>query len=209
MRRNKKEPRRLPDRLALHEQPAFHTLRTVPPTPRAPHGITASGHQGITASPPRPGLRSRRIFDATFYPLPSATFMEMSPALSSGAVLLGHGSREPATETEIRELCAALASAPSGMLIRHAFLNQEPKLDAAVQALVDAGCTQITILPLLVFIGRHMIDDVPEALERLRAHHPAVTFRLEPHLFRLPGFSDLIAHTLTRTQSSPSQERSA
>jgi sirohydrochlorin cobaltochelatase len=133
----------------------------------------------------------------------------MSSLPLSGAVLLGHGSREPATEGEIRELCAGLASAHPDRRFAHAFLNQEPKLETAVAALVDAGCTRITVLPLLVFIGRHMIDDVPAELDRLRARHPAVTFDLEPYLFRLPGFSDLISHTLNRPGHAPAQERSA
>src|SRR5690606_32419865 len=137
------------------------------------------------------------------------TFKGMSPVPFSGVVLLGHGSREPGTEAEIRELCATLAADRPDMRFRHAFLNQEPRLETAVDALVEAGSTHLIILPLLVFTGRHMIDDVPEALERLRTRHATVTFRLEPHLFRLPGFSGLIAQTLNRTAVSPSQERSA
>ncbi len=113
-----------------------------------------------------------------------------------GAVLLGHGSREPGTEAEIKALCATLASATPDRRFAYAFLNQEPKLEPAVDRLVDAGCTVIRVLPLLVFIGRHMIDDVPAELDRLRARHPGVTFELEPYLYRLPGFADLIAKTL-------------
>lgn len=139
----------------------------------------------------------------------SATFLPMPPVTSPGVVLLGHGSRDPGTGTEIKALCATLADGRPDVRFHHAFLNQDPTLDAAVEALAAAGCTRITVLPLLVFIGRHMTDDVPEALERLRALYPAVTFRLEPYLFRLPGFSDLLAQTLNRTAASPSQERSA
>ena len=132
-----------------------------------------------------------------------------------GVILLGHGSREPGTETEIRALCDDLAArvgdrspaaTPHRYLFAHAFLNQEPRLEAAAETLVAAGCKHVLIVPLLVFIGRHVIDDVPAALERLRTLHPGVAFAREPHLFRLPGFSDLIADTVTRT---PAEERSA
>lgn len=113
-----------------------------------------------------------------------------------GAVLLGHGSREPGTEAEIKALCASLAAASPDRRHAHAFLNQEPKLETAVEALVAAGCTRIRVLPLLVFTGRHMIEDVPAEIGRLRDLHPGVLFELEPYLFRLPGFADLIADTL-------------
>lgn len=130
-----------------------------------------------------------------------------SPALH-GVILLGHGSREPATETEIRELSADLsarfAGAPPARRVAHAFLNQEPRLETAAEALVAAGCTRVRIVPLLVFTGRHLIDDVPAALDALRARHPGVVFSLTPHLYRLPGFSDLIAETANTAEAADS-----
>jgi sirohydrochlorin cobaltochelatase len=129
----------------------------------------------------------------------------LSPQIH-GAVLMGHGSREPGTEAEIRALCATLAAASPEQRFAHAFLNQEPKLEVAVNSLIAAGCTRIRILPLLVFTGRHMIDDVPAEITRLRTLHPAVTFELEPYLFRLPGFAELLAKTLN---TAPSQESPA
>jgi sirohydrochlorin cobaltochelatase len=123
-----------------------------------------------------------------------------------GAVLLGHGSRDPGTEAEIRELCAALVAVAPDRCFAHAFLNQEPGLDVAVNALIAAGCHHIRVLPLLVFTGRHMIEDVPAEIARLRALHPAVSIELEPHLFRLPGFSALLADTLNK---APAKETPA
>lgn len=125
-------------------------------------------------------------------PLPSM----ISPVLQ-GAVLLGHGSREPGTEAEIRELADTLRHAAPAWHFTHAFLNQEPKLDGAVEALAREGCRTIRVLPLLVFTGRHMLEDVPAEITRLRALHPETDIRLERHLYRLPGFAALLAQTLT------------
>lgn len=128
----------------------------------------------------------------------------MPSSATHGVILLGHGSREPATEAEIRDLCAQLsarfADGADARRFAHAFLNQEPRLESAAETLVAAGCTHVRILPLLVFTGRHMIDDVPAALDALRARHPGVAFALEPHLYRLPGFSDLIANVARSTE---------
>jgi sirohydrochlorin cobaltochelatase len=132
-----------------------------------------------------------------------------SPAIS-GAILLGHGSREPGTEAEIKDLCASLAAAAPGFRFAHAFLNQEPKLEAAVATLANAGCKNIRVLPLLVFTGRHIIEDVPAEIARLRALRPALSLELDPYLFRLPGFSDLLARTLTQPSAAlPTTESAA
>ena len=119
----------------------------------------------------------------------------------SGAVLLGHGSREPGTQAEIQALKADLAATAPDWRITHAFLNQEPTLEAAVAELANAGCARIRILPLLVFTGKHILEDVPREIARLQALHPTVHFECEPHLFRLPGFSALLTDALKETAS--------
>jgi sirohydrochlorin cobaltochelatase len=123
-----------------------------------------------------------------------------SPTLS-GAVLLGHGSREPGALDEIRALRAELASASPDWRFTHAFLNQEPTLETAVAGLVDAGCSRIRVLPLLVFTGKHVLEDVPREIERLQGLYPRVHFERAPHLFRLPGFSALITAVLKESAS--------
>ena len=122
-----------------------------------------------------------------------------APALAlplSAAVLLGHGSREPGTEVEIRNLAAEMGATSPEWRLTHAFLNQEPKLDSAVAALAAEGVLRIKVLPLLVFTGKHILEDVPQEIETLRARHPSIQFELAPHLSRLSGFTGIIADVL-------------
>ncbi len=119
-----------------------------------------------------------------------------SPSVISGAVLLGHGSREPGTVSEIQALCARMAIDLPDWRFAHAFLNQDPRIEAAAETLVSGGCKRIRILPLLVFTGRHMIEDVPAELEKLRVTHPDVEFTLDPYLFRQHGFAGMLADAL-------------
>jgi sirohydrochlorin cobaltochelatase len=113
-----------------------------------------------------------------------------------GAVLLGHGSREPGTVTEIIALEAELAAAAPEWRFTHAFLNQEPGLEAAVETLAKARCTLIRVIPLLVFTGKHLLEDIPNEIERLRGLYPFFDFELEPYLSRLPGFSGMLLGAL-------------
>jgi sirohydrochlorin cobaltochelatase len=113
-----------------------------------------------------------------------------------GAVLLGHGSSVPGVEDEIRALTAALTLAEPEWRFAPAFLNREPSLEAAVNDLARAGCSIIRVLPLLVFTGKHVLEDIPREIERLREIHPFVTFELEPWLSRLPGFAGLVLEGL-------------
>ena len=124
-----------------------------------------------------------------------------------GAVLLGHGSSAPGAEAEIKALVAALSLAEPEWRFAHAFLNQEPSLEIAVGALAKAGCSVIRVLPLLVFTGKHVAEDIPNEIERLREIHPFIHFELEPHLSRLPGFSGVVLEGLRAdVTTAPSAE---
>ena len=119
-----------------------------------------------------------------------------------GAVLLGHGSREPGTLAEIIALESELASTAPDWHFTHAFLNQEPGLEAAVEKLAKARCTLIRVIPLLVFTGKHILEDIPAEIERLRALYPFFDFELEPHLSRLPGFTGILLDALSIDKGS-------
>jgi sirohydrochlorin cobaltochelatase len=85
--------------------------------------------------------------------------------------------------------------------VAHAVLNQEPRLEAAVADLAREGCATVRVLPVLVFTGRHMAQDVPAEIDRLRTRHPAVAIELDPYLFRQPGFSALLTDSLRKPES--------
>ncbi len=118
-----------------------------------------------------------------------------------GAILLAHGSSEPEAAAEILDLCQTLSQAKPNRRFEAAFLNQEPKLDSAVSALISLGCRRIQILPLLVFRGKHVLEDIPKNVEILRVKHPEILFELKPYLSRLPDFKDLILNELDRQSS--------
>lgn len=113
-----------------------------------------------------------------------------------GVILLGHGSSEPEAGLEIHELCTTLSEFKPGWRFEHAFLNQEPKLDQAVKVLISLGCRRIHVVPLLVFKGKHILEDIPNSVENLRTRHPEIVFQLQPYLSRLSGFKDLILKEL-------------
>ncbi len=125
--------------------------------------------------------------------------MGMFPADNNslpGVVLLAHGSSDPETGSELRELCGILGAARPGCRFEPAFLNQDPGLEQAVAMLVSEGRKSLRILPLLVFKGKHVLEDIPRRVEDLRTLHAGIELELEPHLSRLPGFGEMILRTL-------------
>ena len=46
----------------------------------------------------------------------------------------------------------------------------------------EQGADEIVVLPYFMAAGRHVVTDVPEEVEPVRARHPDVKIRITPHL---------------------------
>lgn len=116
--------------------------------------------------------------------------MHSSPVL----ILLGHGSKAGEALEEMRELAAKLQSQRPGTRVQPAFLTlAQPDLAAAVDAAVRSGATEIRVLPLFFFSGRHVQEDIPRQVAEAGASHPGVNLVLLDAAGRHPGFLDFVA----------------
>jgi cobalt/nickel transport system ATP-binding protein len=104
-------------------------------------------------------------------------------AVSRGAAtdlfLLGHGSRDSAASQEFADLLALVAGRTAPTRARGGFLElAEPHVDAAIDAMVAEGSTDVVAVPYVLFGAGHLKDDGPAVLDRARRRHPGVRFRL-------------------------------
>ncbi len=114
-------------------------------------------------------------------------------------ILIAHGSRREASNTEVRALTRRLADR-----VRYrfdsttcAFLEfAEPSIPAAIDAAVEAGGREITILPYFLAGGAHVCEDIPQLVAAKRAQHPTVTIELTPHIGAAPAMIELLASTI-------------
>jgi len=99
-------------------------------------------------------------------------------------LIIAHGSRRASSNDEVRALTGNIRAGSRRFdLVAHAFLEMAaPGIDAAVDALVAAGATDITALPYFLAAGNHLREDLPAAVARLEARHPTVRFTLAAHL---------------------------
>lgn len=111
----------------------------------------------------------------------------MSPPSSSivptpvGLILLAHGARDPAWSAPFEAVAERLAAAQPGHLIRLAFLElMAPSMAEAGDALVQAGCHEVRVLPLFLGAGGHVRKDLPAQMTALAARHGSVQWALMP-----------------------------
>jgi len=99
-------------------------------------------------------------------------------------LLIAHGSRKVSSNQEVADLAQKLTTQGSDFaLIGHGFLElTTPKVADAIEALVEKGAKEVTILPYFLAAGMHVSEDLPELLEQAQTAHPDVHFNLLEHL---------------------------
>jgi sirohydrochlorin cobaltochelatase len=107
-------------------------------------------------------------------------------------LIVVHGSRRADSNGALVEL-AARTQALGGRLVRCAFLQfGEPELAPALEELVSAGATRVTVVPLFLAAGKHVQEDIGAAVSDLRRQHPEVAVNTSPHLGVWQGLPEAI-----------------
>ena len=114
-------------------------------------------------------------------------------------LLVAHGSRRAASNQEIRTLTERLRAHAGARFagIDCAFLElAEPSIAQGIQQCIARGAKQVLIMPYFLSTGRHVANDIPDAVATQQALNPGVELRLLPYLGQLDGIVTLLAATI-------------
>jgi len=96
--------------------------------------------------------------------------------MKNALVLFAHGARAASWAAPFERLRDASAARLPDRAVRLAFLElMEPRLPETVAQLVADGVTDVTIVPVFLGQGGHLLRDLPLLAEGLRAAHPGLT----------------------------------
>ncbi|HET9644574.1 MAG TPA: CbiX/SirB N-terminal domain-containing protein [Burkholderiaceae bacterium] len=115
--------------------------------------------------------------------------------MKTGLLLFAHGARDPAWALPFEQVASQARALAPDAEVRLAFLEfMSPTMPDAGAALARAGCRRVEVVPLFLGAGGHVRKDVPRLLDKLRARHPDVAFRLHP----AAGESDEVIAAMAR-----------
>ena len=115
-----------------------------------------------------------------------------------GLILFAHGARDPRWREPFERLADKVRGARPQLAVSLAFLEMmSPGLDAAVDALVARGCTSVRVVPVFLGQGGHVREDLPAAVERVRARNPGIALELRAAIGEDDAVLDSIAAVAT------------
>jgi len=108
--------------------------------------------------------------------------------MEKALVLFAHGARAATWAAPFQRLRDLTAVRRPDCAVSLAFLElMTPSLPDEVGAQVALGARDVTIVPVFLGQGGHLLRDLPLLLDQLRAAHPGVTFRTVPAIGEDPG----------------------
>ncbi|MGH7137715.1 MAG: sirohydrochlorin chelatase [Pirellulales bacterium] len=106
-------------------------------------------------------------------------------------LIVGHGSRDATANEEFEQLVARYQARRPEIELRHGYIElAQPSLPNALAG-IPGGCTDVTILPLFLFVAGHVKNDIPMALTGIRRQRPEICFTAARALGVHPALAEL------------------
>ncbi len=91
-------------------------------------------------------------------------------------ILFAHGARDPRWATPFQRLQEMTQAGLPDVVVKLAFLElMAPSLPDLVEELLAQAHTQITLVPVFLGQGGHVLRDLPVMAEKLNAAHPGLS----------------------------------
>ena len=117
--------------------------------------------------------------------------MEKKQAL----VLFAHGARDPRWAVPFESLAARARAMRPDVHVSLAFLElMSPRLPERVAELVSDGYRQVSVVPVFLGQGGHVLRDLPPLIDELRASYPDLDIRLS----RAVGEDESVQESIAR-----------
>ncbi len=115
-----------------------------------------------------------------------------------GILILAHGSRRQETDAILNSLTEKVKQKTGESLIMPAYLQfSEQSLEVGVEKLIEKGADRIKVIPMFLFDGIHVTQDIPEELHAIMAKHPGVEIQMSKHLGDDDRIADIIADRIS------------
>lgn len=101
-------------------------------------------------------------------------------------LIVDHGSRREEANAQLEAIAEMVRALQSETIVRVAHMElAAPSIAEGLAACVEAGATEVVVVPYFLSTGRHVTEDIPRLVDEAARDHPTVRVRvasaLGPH----------------------------
>jgi sirohydrochlorin ferrochelatase len=110
-----------------------------------------------------------------------------------GILILAHGSKRHETEHILDSLTKKVKEKSGEELVHSAYLQfSEQNLEKGIEYLVNKGATNIKVMPMFLFDGVHVTEDIPNELNEISRKYKDIDIMLTGHIGDDDRIADII-----------------
>ncbi len=103
--------------------------------------------------------------------------------MKTAILLMAHGSRIAEANDAVNEIAAMVKSFGGFDIVEVSFReNHSPNIQEGIDACVAQGAERILLVPYFLYMGAHVLEDLPRELDEARLRHPGVEMVMGKHL---------------------------
>ena len=103
--------------------------------------------------------------------------------MKTAILMMAHGSRIPQANDAAREVAKMVQEMTGFEIVEVSFREMhEPNIQHGIDACVSRGAERILLMPYFLFMGAHVLHDLPEEVEEAQKRHPGLIMEMGPHL---------------------------
>lgn len=111
-----------------------------------------------------------------------------------GIILFGHGSRTAEYVKPFERIREAMMAQQADAVVELGFLElTRPSLDESIEGLVRRGVMEISVVPIFIGPGRHVLKDLPHLAANAMDRHPGLEISLAPPMGEAQEVIDAMA----------------
>ncbi|MBI2353716.1 MAG: CbiX/SirB N-terminal domain-containing protein [Deltaproteobacteria bacterium] len=103
--------------------------------------------------------------------------------MKTAILMMAHGSRIPEANDAARRVAEMVRDMTGFEIVEVAFREMHaPNIQVGIDACVAKGAGRILLMPYFLFMGAHVLHDLPEEIEKARKRHPGLVMEMGGHL---------------------------
>lgn len=103
--------------------------------------------------------------------------------MKTAILMMAHGSRIAEANDAAREVAAMVQEITGSEIVEVAFREMhEPNIQQGIDSCVARGAERVLLMPYFLFMGAHVLHDLPEELAAAQHRHPGLVMEMGAHL---------------------------
>jgi len=118
--------------------------------------------------------------------------------MKTAILLMAHGSRIPEANNAVSEIASMVKEMAGFDIVEISFReNYSPDIQKGIDACVERGAARILLVPYFLYLGAHVLQDLPEEIAEARQRHPGVEMMMGKPLGVHRKLAEIVAERIT------------